>query len=62
MFSSITTFFQGLTKDPAGTLITMLYVAGGFPAEEYAARKKRRQERAAAKAARSQTAGKHADN
>jgi F-type H+-transporting ATPase subunit a len=40
----------------------MLYVAGGFPAEEYAARKKRRQERAAAKAARSQTAGKHADN
>ena len=27
MFSSITTFFQGLTKDPAGTLITMLYVA-----------------------------------
>jgi F-type H+-transporting ATPase subunit a len=39
----------------------MLYVAGGFPAEEYAARKKKRQERAAAKAACSHTAGKNAE-
>ncbi len=54
--------FSGCLQAFIFAILTMLYVAGGFPAEEYAARKKRRQERAAAKAARSQTAGKHADN
>lgn len=32
-------------------MLTMLYIAGGFPAEEYAARKKKREERKAARAA-----------
>ena len=32
-------------------LLTMLYISGGFPAEEFAARKKRREERKAARAA-----------
>ena len=32
-------------------MLTMLYISGGFPAEEYAARKKKREERKAARAA-----------
>ena len=32
-------------------MLTMLYIAGGFPAEEYAARKKKREERKASRAA-----------
>ena len=44
--------FSGCLQAFIFAILTMLYVAGGFPAEEYAARKKRRQERAAAKAAR----------
>ena len=43
--------FSGCLQAFIFAMLTMLYVAGGFPAEEYAARKKRRQERAAAKAA-----------
>lgn len=44
--------FSGCLQAFIFAMLTMLYVSGGFPAEEYAARKKRRQERAEARAAR----------
>lgn len=54
--------FSGCLQAFIFAMLTMLYVSGGFPAEEYAARKKKRQERAAAKAAVKHNAGNSAEN